>query len=162
MGAHSPTRRPKKPIAVNRKARHEYEILETLETGIVLTGTEVKALREGRCNLEDSYAAFLEPGSHELWLLNLHIGPYSHAAAHDNHEPRRPRKLLLHKRQAIRLRSKVQEKGLTLVPLALYFSGPYVKVELALARGKKLYDRREEIRRRDMERELRRSLKHAP
>lgn len=162
MKASAPPRRSKRLIAVNRKARHEYEILETLETGIVLTGTEVKALREGRCNLEDSYATFLDPHSHELWLLNLHIGPYSHAAPHANHAPRRPRKLLLHKRQAIRLRSKVQEKGLTLVPLSLYFSGPYVKVELALVRGKKLHDRREEIRRRDMERELRRSLKHAP
>jgi SsrA-binding protein len=158
--ASQPRQRPKRLIAVNRKARHEYEILETLEAGIVLTGTEVKALREGRCNLEESYAAFLDPQSHELWLLNLHIGPYSHAAAHANHAPRRPRKLLLHKRQAIRLHSKVQEKGLTLIPLSLYFSGPYVKVELALARGKKLYDRREEIRRRDLERELRRSVKH--
>lgn len=151
--------RPKRTIAYHRKARHEYEILETLEAGIVLTGTEVKALREGRCNLDDSYAVFTDPNSHELWLLNLHIGPYSHASAQANHEPKRPRKLLLHEREAIRLRTKVQEKGLTLIPMQLYFSGPYVKVELALARGKKLYDRREEIRRRDLERELRRSLK---
>lgn len=160
--ANIPQRRKQRPIATNRKARHEYEILETLEAGIVLTGTEVKALREGRCNLEDGYAVFLDTHSHELWLLNLHIGPYSHAAPHANHEPKRPRKLLLHKRQAIRLRSKVQEKGLTLIPLSLYFSGPYVKVELALVRGKKLYDRREDIRRRDMEREMRRSLKQLP
>ncbi|MCS6965293.1 MAG: SsrA-binding protein SmpB [Candidatus Kapabacteria bacterium] len=160
--AGTPQRRKQRPIAVNRKARHEYEIIETLEAGIVLTGTEVKALREGRCNVEDAYAVFLDPHSHELWLLNLHIGPYSHAAPHANHEPKRPRKLLLHKRQAIRLRSKVQEKGLTLIPLSLYFSGPYVKVEIALARGKKLYDRREDIRRRDMEREMRRSLKQLP
>ncbi len=157
MGAAPPQRRSKKLIALNRKARHEYEILETIESGIVLTGTEVKALREGRCNLEDSYALFQ---GEELWLLNLHIGPYSHAAPSANHPPRRPRKLLLHKRQALRLRSKVQERGLTLVPLSLYFSGPYVKVELALVRGKKLYDRREDIRRRTLERELRRSLKH--
>ncbi len=157
MGVLSPQKRPRKPIALNRKARHEYEVLETLETGIVLTGTEVKALREGRCSIEDSYATFI---ADELWLLNLHIGPYSHAAPQANHEPRRPRKLLLHKRQALRLRSKVQEKGLTLVPLSLYFSGPYVKVELALVRGKKLHDRREDIRRRDIERELRRSLRY--
>ncbi|MCS7176730.1 MAG: SsrA-binding protein SmpB [Candidatus Kapabacteria bacterium] len=160
--ANIPQRRKQRPIATNRKARHEYEILETLEAGIVLTGTEVKALREGRCNIEDSYAVFLDPHSHELWLLNLHIGPYSHAAPHANHQPKRPRKLLLHKRQAIRLRSKVQEKGLTLIPLSLYFSGPYVKVELALVRGKKLHDRREDIRRRDMEREMQRSLKQLP
>jgi SsrA-binding protein len=143
--------RPKRTIAYNRKARHEYEILETLEAGIVLTGTEVKALREGRCNLDDSYAVFTDPNSHELWLLNLHIGPYSHASAQANHEPKRPRKLLLHKREAIRLRTKVQEKGLTLIPAAtVLFGSPTSRSSWRWRVAKSSTTRREEIRRRDL------------
>ncbi len=142
-------------ITKNRKARHEYQILDTMETGIVLTGTEVKALRDGKANLKDSYA---NVKSGELFLYNAHISPYSHGNIH-NHEPVRERKLLLHKKQIKKLIGKVQEKGLTLVPLELYFKNGKVKVNLALARGKKFYDKRHSIAKRDSDRDLKRQLK---
>ena len=142
----------RKIIAQNRKARHDYEILETMEAGIRLAGTEVKSLREGRANLKDSYAAVHEG---EVWLYGVHISPYSHGNI-NNHDPERDRKLLLHKREIRRLIGKTKETGLTLVPLQLYFKRGKVKVEVALAKGKKQYDKRQAIAKRDTEREMKR------
>lgn len=146
---------PSRLIVSNRRARHDYHILETVEAGIVLQGTEVKALREGKANLQDAYASF-ERG--ELWLHNLHISPYEQGNRF-NHDPMRPRKLLLHRRELRKFIGKVEQKGLTLVPLDLHFTRGVAKVTLALVRGKKLYDRREDVKRRDAEREMARSLK---
>jgi len=148
--------RPHRVIVTNRKARHLYEIVHRVEAGIILQGSEVKSLRQGNVNLTDAYAAFRDKHSLELWLLNLYIAPYSHGS-YANHEPTRPRKLLLHRRELVRLRAMVEEKGMTIIPLELYFSGPFVKVELGVVRGKKLHDRREDIKARDVERALRRS-----
>lgn len=139
-----------KIIAQNRKARHEYEILQRLEAGVVLLGTEVKALRAGRVNLGDSYAEFKRG---ELWLVKLHIGPYD-MANRMNHEAFRPRKLLLNRREIRKLLPKLEEGGKTLVPLKLYFKHGLVKVEIALARGKKLHDKREDKAKRDADRQI--------
>ncbi|MDH3215258.1 MAG: SsrA-binding protein SmpB [Candidatus Krumholzibacteria bacterium] len=145
-----------KVIVSNRKARHEYTVIETIEAGIALTGTEVKSLREGRANLTDGYAV-LDAG--EVILRGLHISPYSHTSQ-TNLDPRRDRKLLLHKLEIRRLIGKVREKGLTLVPLKLYFNERgLAKVTLALAKGKKSYDKRRDIAERDAQRDLRRELK---
>lgn len=144
-----------KTIAVNRKAYHDYHILETLEAGIVLTGTEIKSVRAGRVNLRDSFAR-AENG--ELWLFNTHIARYE-AGSHYNHEPTRPRKLLLHRKQIDSLIGTATQKNLTLVPLKLYIKNRVAKVELGVARGKRLYDKREAIARREAEREIERSLK---
>lgn len=144
-------------VVSNRKARHDYTVLETFETGIVLRGTEVKSLRKGNANLQDSYAV-LKNG--ELWLMGMHISPYEQGNI-NNHEPVRTRKLLVHRKQIRKLIGNVREKGLTLVPLAVYFKGPYAKVELALARGKKQYDKRESMSRRDAERAMRERLKRS-
>lgn len=143
-------------IARNKRARHDYEILETWETGIVLTGTEVKALRDGRANLTDAFGVV---NAGEVFLLNLHIGAYGQGNVF-NHEPTRTRKLLLHKREIRRMIGAVERQGLTLVPLELYFKGGRVKVRLALGRGKKQHDRREDIKKRDAEREIARALRH--
>jgi SsrA-binding protein len=142
-------------VCVNRKAHHDYFIEETFEAGLVLVGSEVKSLRDGRANLKDSYARI---GKGEAFLLNTHISTYP-AANQFNHEPTRTRKLLLHKREIRRLTGKVQERGLTLVPLKLYFKNGRAKVELALARGKRFYDKRESMKRKSMRREVERSLK---
>jgi SsrA-binding protein len=139
-----------KVVATNRKARHDYLIEDTFEAGIVLTGSEIKSIRAGQVNLRDGYAA-LRDG--ELWLLNAHIAPY-HQASYENHEPRRERKLLMHRREINRLTGKLQEKGLTLVPLQLYLKNSRAKVELGLARGKKLYDKRQSMRERDDHRQI--------
>ncbi len=136
----------------NRKARHDYEILETWEAGLALQGTEVKSLRMGNANLKDSYAR-VQNG--EIFLYNFHISPYE-KESHFNHDPLRIRKLLLHRKEIRKLTGRVEEKGLTLVALKVYFKTGKAKVELALARGKKLYDKREDIAKRDMQRELRR------
>ena len=144
-----------KPIAENRKARFNYEILEKLEAGIALLGSEVKSLREGGGNLADSYAHF-DKG--ELWLANSHIAHYK-AANQFNHEPTRQRKLLLHRREMDRLYGKIQEKGLTLLPLALYLKNGRVKVELGLGKGKKAHDKRDTIKQRESDRELKRVKK---
>lgn len=144
-----------KTICQNRKAWHDYEIQEAYEAGLVLQGSEVKSLREGRANLKDSYAG-VKGG--EIYLYNFHISPYPQAGPF-NHDPLRPRKLLLHKREIKKLLGKTTEKGLTLVPLRVYFSRGLAKVELALAKGKKLYDKREELKRRAAKMELERSLK---
>jgi SsrA-binding protein len=144
---------PQRISISNRKARHEYSILEALEAGIVLTGTEVKSLRQGNANLQDSYA---ELRSGEVWLEGMHISPYEHGNI-NNHDPRRKRKLLLQKKQIRKLIGGLKEKGLTLIPLSVYFKGPYAKVELALARGKKSYDKRDAIAKRDAERDIARA-----
>lgn len=144
-----------KSICENRKARFNYEILEKFEAGIVLMGSEVKSLREGRGNLSDSYA-MVSKG--EVWLVGSHIAKYP-AANQFNHEEKRERKLMLHRREIDKLTGKIQEKGLTLVPLAMYFKGGKVKVSLGLGKGKKLHDKRETKKRRESERELRRIVK---
>jgi SsrA-binding protein len=146
----------KKIIAENRKARHDYFIEDEYEAGVVLTGTEVKALRMGRANLKDSYARIKDG---EVYVHQMHIGPYPFAH-YGNHEPLRPRKLLLHKSEIRRLYGKVNEKGHTLIPLRIYFKKGKVKIVLALARGKRQYDKREAIKRRDEKRLLERELKN--
>jgi SsrA-binding protein len=144
-----------RPIADNRKAFHDYHILETFEAGIALLGTEVKGIREGKANLRDSFAR-VEKG--EVWLYNVHINPYSHRGYAD-HEPRRRRKLLLHKGEIRKLVGKTTEKGLTLVPLRMYFTRGRIKVALSLVRGKQLHDKRETIRKREVDRETRAAVK---
>jgi SsrA-binding protein len=139
-------------VATNRRARHRYELLDTFECGIELLGTEVKALREGSAQLTDAYAV-IDDG--EMWLRNAHIPPYG-PASDQNHDPERPRKLLLHRHEIERLVGRSERKGLTLVPTRIYFKGPRAKVELALARGKEQRDRRREIRDRDVRREIER------
>jgi SsrA-binding protein len=134
----------------NRKVHHEYFVLEALEAGIILTGTEVKSLRKGNANLQDSYA---ELRNGEVWLEGMHISPYEQGNI-NNHEPKRRRKLLLQKKQIRKLIGGMKEKGLTLVPLSVYFKGPFAKVELALVRGKKSFDKRESIAKRDAERDM--------
>ena len=143
-------------VASNRRAGHKYELIERFECGIELRGSEVKSLREGRTQIGDSYAV-IEDG--EVWLRNAHIPPYGPASS-DNHDPERPRKLLLHRYQIERLIGRTQRKGLTLVPTRIYFKGPRAKVELALARGKEQRDRRREIRDRDIQREVEREVRH--
>lgn len=142
-------------VATNRRARHKFEFLETFEAGIQLRGTEVKALREGKAQLSDAYAV-VEDG--EVWLRNFHIPPYA-PASRENHDPERPRKLLLHRYEIERLVGKTAERGLTLVPTRVYFKGRHAKVELALARGKEGRDRRREIAERDIRREVEREFK---
>ena len=144
-----------KVLAANRKARHDYNIEETLEAGIVLTGTEIKAIRTGRANLQDSFA-LIRGG--EVWLVNAHISPYAHGNR-ENHEPRRDRKLLLHRREIERLVGRVQEKGWTLVPLDIHLRNGRAKVQLGIARGKKQYAKRETIAKRDYDREMQRAVK---
>jgi SsrA-binding protein len=140
-------------IARNRRARHDYQIEDVVEAGLVLTGTEVKSLRAGRASLTDGFAEITDG---EMWLHNVHIPVYAQGTW-TNHEPRRPRKLLLHRKEIDRLASQVAEQGLTLVPLSLYFSGGRAKVELALARGKRTYDKRQDLARRDAAREVERA-----
>jgi SsrA-binding protein len=137
-------------VATNRRARHEYEILETLEAGLVLRGTEVKSLRDGQVNFKDSYATVRNG---EAWLRGCHISPYSHGTD-ANHEPERDRKLLLHKREITRIVGKTAEKGLTVVPLKIYFKQGRIKIEIGLARGKKLHDKRATLRERETRREM--------
>src|SRR5262245_35022609 len=149
-----PREKGRKLIASNRKAYHDYEILDTYEAGIRLLGTEVKSLRAGRASLVD---AFGQERDSEIWLYGLHIPEYSHGTW-TNHEPRRTRKLLLHRTEIVKLLSKLREGGLTLVPLSLYFSDGWAKVELALARGKKSYDKRQDIAKRDADREIARAM----
>lgn len=144
-----------KIVAVNRKATYDYELVERFEAGLVLVGTEVKAAREGRVNLKDSYAA---PRNGELFLLQSHITAYSHGS-YENHEPLRPRKLLLHKRELQRLVGKITERGLTVVPTKMYFKNGRLKVEIALARGKRQHDRRAAAREREVKRDIQAALK---
>ena len=145
-----------KTLAVNRKARFLYTVEDTLECGITLQGTEVKSMKSGRFSFSDSYAA-IENG--ELWLKGLHISPYAQGNIH-NHDPLRPRKLLAHRQEIKRLRRRVEERGLTLVPLRFYLSRGMVKLELGLGRGKKVRDRREEIKKKDQKRDQERELRY--
>jgi SsrA-binding protein len=143
------------PVARNKRARHDYEILETWEAGIVLTGTEVKSLRDGRAQVTDAYAVVKDG---ELWLLNAHIAPYSQGNIW-NHDPLRTRKLLLHQKEIQKLIGAVERKGLTLVALELYFKNGRAKVRIGLARGKKAHDKRADLKEREDQREMRRALK---
>ena len=144
-------------IATNRQASHRFEFIDKLECGLVLQGTEVKSLREGSAQLKDGYASIRDG---ELWLHNVHIPPYG-PASRENHEPERPRKLLAHKREIERLIGRINERGLTLVPTRLYFSNGRAKVEIALARGKDRFDKREAIKARDQRRDVERELRDA-
>jgi SsrA-binding protein len=144
-------------IATNRQAAYRYNLLERIECGIVLTGTEVKSLRQGTATIKDGYADVRDG---ELWLHNVHIPPYA-PASRENHEPERDRKLLVHRRELERLIGKTKERGLTIVPTRIYFRGPHAKVEIALARGKDVRDKREAIRARETQREMDRELREA-
>jgi SsrA-binding protein len=146
-------------VATNRQASFRFNLIERFECGIVLTGTEVKSLREGKAQLKDSYATVRDG---EVWLIGLYIPPYG-PASRENHDPERPRKLLLHRGEIERLMGRTQERGLTLVPTRIYFAGPRsrAKVEVALAKGKDLYDKRESIRKREMARDVQRELREA-
>ena len=146
-------------VATNRQASYRYNLLERFEAGLVLTGTEVKSLREGKAQLKDSYAVVRDG---EVWLMGVYIPPYG-AAARDNHDPERPRKLLLHRYEIERLIGRTRERGLTLVPTRIYFAGTRsrAKIEIALARGKDIYDKRESIRRRETARDIQRELREA-
>ncbi len=145
-----------KVITVNRKAFHDFHIEETLEAGLVLTGTEIKSIRQGRMNLRDAYAR-IDDG--EAWLVGMHISPYGQAGRHDQHVPDRPRKLLLHREEIRRLAQQTQAKGMTLVPLKLAFRRGRAKLDLGLARGKKLYDKRDSIAEREARRDIERAIR---
>lgn len=143
-------RRHNAPAVDNRRARHEYHILESMEAGVALTGTEIKSIRQGGISLNEAYARVRDG---ELWLLGMHVPPYKQGSF-SNVDPNRPRKLLLHKEQIARLGGRAAEKGLTIVPLRLYFTRGKVKIEIGLAKGKKLWDKREAVTKRDVEREI--------
>ncbi len=145
-----------KLISDNRQARHLYEILETYEAGIELVGTEVKSIRAGKVNLKDGYA-LIRNG--QAWLINVHISPYEASGEYFNHDPRRTRRLLLHRREINKLIGQVEQKGLTLVPLKMYFKDSWVKISIGLGRGKKLHDKREDLKRRQDQREMARATK---
>jgi SsrA-binding protein len=149
-GKHNPT------VAENRKARHDYFIEESYEAGLALTGSEIKSVRGGRLNLRGGYARVV---GDEVWLYDVHISPYEQSGTHFNHEPTRPRKLLLHRREISRILGQVERQGFTLVPLRVYFKGRRAKLELGLARGKKLYDKREDIAKREAKRDIDRVMK---
>ena len=155
MGEDSARNTAQRVIADNRKAFHDYHVIDSWEAGVVLVGTEVKAIREGRVNLRDSYAR-IDKG--EVWLQNVHISPYSHTG-YAHHDERRARKLLMHGYEIRKLTGGVAEKGLTLVPLQMYFKNGRVKVQLALVKGKQAHDKRETIRRREIDRETRAAVK---
>lgn len=139
-----------KVIATNRKANFEYEILSRYEAGMIITGTEVKSIRDGKINIQESYGRIIND---EVWIINSHINEYKYGNI-NNHEPLRNRKLLLNKREIRKIKQQLQEKGLTLVPLKIYFKGSLVKAEIGIAKGKKLFDKRESIKKRDIERNL--------
>jgi SsrA-binding protein len=156
-----PTRRVQKPdgrtiVAQNRRARHDYEILETVEAGLELLGSEVKSLREGKAQLKDSYARVED---NQMWLMGVHIPPYLYATGFGTHDPERRRRLLLHRKEIIELHNQVAQRGLTLIPLALYFKEGKAKVELALAKGRHSYDKRRAVAERDAQREEERGFR---
>lgn len=146
-----------KILSDNRQARYLYEILETYEAGIQLTGTEVKSIRAGKLNLQDGYALIRNS---EAWLINVHISPYTGSGQYFNHEPRRTRKLLLHRQEIRKLIGRVEQQGLTLVPLRMYLKRGLVKVTLGLGKGKKLHDKREDLKRRQDQRDIQRAMKN--
>ncbi len=145
-----------KLVSQNRKARYDYEVIDSYEAGIVLVGTEVKSIRNGMVNLADGYAKFIQ---NELWLVNMHVSEYRFGNVH-NHDPRRSRKLLLHKKELHKLESAIKEKGLTLIPMKLYLKNGKVKIDIGLCKGKKLYDKRESIKEKEMDRDMRRIAKN--
>ena len=145
----------RKVVATNRKAKHDFELLDSFEAGLVLMGSEIKSIRAGRVNLRE---AFVQPRDGELWLLNTHIASYDQAGMF-GHDPLRPRKLLLHRREIDRIAAKAQEKGLTIVPTVMFLTRGRAKVEIALARGKRLYDKRSSLRERESQRQIERSLR---
>lgn len=151
------TERPIKVITTNKKAQHDFFVVQTIEAGIVLQGTEVKSIRQGKCSIQDAYAAFPNKDNNELYLYNMHIPEYAYGN-YSNHKPKRPRKLLVKAREASKLRTAVNEKGITLIPLSVYFSGPYLKVELGLVKAKRKYDKREDIKTRDVQKEIKRKF----
>jgi SsrA-binding protein len=146
-----------KVISDNRQARYLYEILETFEAGVELTGTEVKSIRAGRVNLQDGYALIRDG---EAWLINVHISPYNASGQYFNHEPRRTRKLLLHRQEIRKLIGEVEQQGLTLVPLKMYLKRGWVKVSIALGKGKKIHDKRESLKKRQDQRDMQRAMKN--
>ncbi len=146
-----------KVVADNRQARYKYEILDTYEAGVELQGTEVKSIREGKANLRDGYVLIR---NEEAWLLNVHISPFQTASVYFNHDPRRTRKLLLHRREIDKLVGKVEQQGLTIVPLKMYLKRGWVKVSIGLAKGKKLYDKRETLKKKAQQRDIDRALKY--
>ncbi|MFZ9870412.1 MAG: SsrA-binding protein SmpB [Candidatus Kapaibacteriota bacterium] len=152
----APTDRPTRVIITNRKAFHDYEIVQRFEAGIVLTGTEVKSVRAGKVSMTDAYGMFPSRHTNELYLMGMHIQPYDFGQR-ENHEPTRRRKLLLREHELQRIRTQSEEKGLTIIPLSMYFSGPYIKVEIGLARGKKLYDKRASLKDKELKREAQRA-----
>lgn len=177
MMGQKPENRPIKIIQKNKKAFHEFDILQKYEAGIVLSGPEVKSIREGKCSLQDAYCLFKNTTGKkaklyriknnktsssfselELFIKNLHIAPYS-SARNENYNPKADRKLLLNKKELIRLKTALDQKGLTLIPLSIYFSGPFVKLELGLGKGKKKFDKREEIKKRDVQKEFAKKFK---
>ncbi len=145
-----------KVVCQNRKAYHDYYIEDTLEAGIALSGTEVKSLREGKANVKDSYVIIKD---NEVFMLNCHISPYSHGNIM-NHDPLRTRKLLLHRKEINRLRGKIAVRGFTLIPLKIYFKGPSAKIEIALARGRKVFEKREAIKEKEAKREIARAIRN--
>lgn len=145
-------------VVKNRKARHEYEIEETYEAGIALKGSEVKSIREGRVNISEAHCGVRNG---EMWIFNAHIAPYRKGSSHTNHQARRDRKLLLHKNEIIKLGQKVDREGYTIVPLQLYFRNGYAKVKIGLARGKKMHDKRRDIKERDQKRRMKRQMRDA-
>jgi SsrA-binding protein len=150
--------RSERVIVSNRKARHDYLISSTIEAGILLQGTEVKSLRQGRASMQDAYAGFKSKNDYELWLHNLHINEYDFGNR-ENHKPKRDRKLLINHKEALKLKTAVMEKGMTLIPLSLYFSGHLVKVEIGIARAKKKFDKRESEKEREQKREIDKKFK---
>lgn len=145
-------------VAENRKARHDFEIEETFEAGLVLTGSEIKSVRAGKVNLRGAFARII---NEEVFLYDVHISPYEQSGTHFNHEPTRPRKLLLHRREINRLIGLVRIKGLTLVPIKIYFKGRHAKLELGVARGKKLFDKRQDIAKRESDRDIARAMRRS-
>lgn len=157
MAENNQLQRKVKFVLRNKRALHDFNILQRYEAGLVLQGTEVKSIRQGKCSIQDSYCTFFNSKKNELFLVNFHISPYEQASSF-NHDPRRPRKLLLHERELKKLRGAVEQKGLTIIPLSVYFVGPYVKVEIALVKPKKKYDKREEIRMKNHQKEISRKI----
>lgn len=145
-------------VVKNRKARHEYDIEETYEAGLALKGSEVKSIREGRVNISEAHCGVRNG---EMWMFNAHIAPYGKGSSHTNHDPRRDRKLLLHKSEIIKLGQKVDREGYTIVPLQMYFKDGYAKVKIGLAKGKKLHDKRRDIKERDQKRRMKQQMRDA-
>lgn len=151
------TERTIKLITSNKRAYHDFFVVQSIETGIVLQGTEIKSIRQGKCSIQDAYAAFPNKENNELYIYNMHIPEYAFGN-YANHKPKRPRKLLVKSREANKLRTSVNEKGVTLIPFSVYFSGPYLKIEIGLVKAKKKFDKREDIKTKDVQKEIKRKF----